>query len=798
MNVSFFVVVFRVLSFTLGVASTKTIRYVLNEESDVGTKVGDLAKDLDIFQSKTNRKSFRFIDQPHINLFNLRAADGQLSVAQRLDREQLCRRSQYCELSLDVVAVHQEKYLLMHVEVDIRDINDNAPKFPVHEMYLEILESASEGTRFPLEVATDEDVGRNYIQTYTISMNEHFIVEVRSVEEGGLYAELVLVKELDREKEDTYSLDITAVDGGIPPLSGILTVKIKVLDINDNTPAFEDSFIKIVLSEDARVGLFLLHLRASDPDEGQNGEVVYGFEENTPLEIKQIFNIDPHMGRLTLAREVDYENREFYELKIIAYDMGVNSAPAQCTVRVDILDVNDNAPVIIIKPQDSDSVTHITESAPVNSCVAFVSTMDRDSGVNGHAHCSLLGHEHFRLQHAYGYTFMIITTSLLDRETFPEYNLTAIATDQGTPPLKTILPFSIQLSDVNDNPPEFTKSLYEVWIEENNLPGVCLTIVQAYDSDVGQNAEITYSVLNIQSNSQILSSNLVSIDPLLGSLYTAMSFNYEQTKDVEVQVLASDGGFPILSKTAMVWVRVVDMNDNAPVIMQPKSINGSAFSYIGLQATTGTPVLQIIAEDADEGLNAQLSFDISEDPNKLFLIDKTSGCIYLKTALNYTVNNSDRELKLTVRVSDHGIPSLQSTVDIHFIVKSHTGPTRESMLTSVEHLERFLTVLEKYSVPLGLCVILVGVSVVATVLAKLMRRRGSYSTNTNMERRALSKEEDMSEAYSNNYAPFFVGRRDTKSHENEFCSSLLSVLWGDAEAKVSVHTELNIHMNIFI
>ena len=151
------------------------------------------------------------------------------------------------------------------------------------------------------------------------------------------------------------------------------------------------------------------------------------------------------------------------------------------------------------------------------------STMDRDSGVNGHAHCSLLGHEHFRLQHAYGYTFMIITTSLLDRETFPEYNLTAIATDQGTPPLKTILPFSIQLSDVNDNPPEFTKSLYEVWIEENNLPGVCLTIVQAYDSDVGQNAEITYSVLNIQSNSQILSSNLVSIDPLLGSLYTAMS-----------------------------------------------------------------------------------------------------------------------------------------------------------------------------------------------------------------------------------------------------------------------------------
>ncbi|XP_076118917.1 protocadherin-18-like [Alosa pseudoharengus] len=445
-------------------------------ESDVGAKVGDLARDLNVFLSNANRRSFRFIDQPYLSLFNLRVTDGQLSVAQRIDREQLCRRSQYCVIPLDVVAVHQEKSFLMHVEVDIRDINDNAPKFPVHEMYVETLESASEGTRFPLEVATDEDIGRNYIQSYTISTNEYFIVEARSGE-GGLYAELVLVKELDREKEDTYNLEITAMDEGIPILSGILTVKIKVLDINDNTPAFEDSFIKITLSESARVGLLLLHLRASDPDEGQNGEVVYGFEEKTPLEIKQIFNIDPHIGRLTLAREVDYEKNNFFDLKIIAYDMGINSVPAQCTVRVDILDANDNAPLIIIKSLDFDSVTYIAESAPVNSFVALVSTMDRDSGVNGHVHCNLLGHQHFRLQHAYEHTFMIVTTSFLDRETLPEYNLTAVATDHGTPPLTTIMTFSIQLRDVNDNPPEFTKSLYEVWIEENNLPGAFLFAV---------------------------------------------------------------------------------------------------------------------------------------------------------------------------------------------------------------------------------------------------------------------------------------------------------------------------------
>ncbi|XP_048094410.1 protocadherin-8-like [Alosa alosa] len=705
----------------------------LKNESDVGAKVGDLARDLDVFLSNANRRSFRFIDQPYLSLFNLRVTDGQLSVAQRIDREQLCCRSQYCVIPLDVVAVHQEKSFLMRVEVDIRDINDNAPKFPVHEMYIETPESASEGTRFPLEVATDEDIGRNYIQSYTISTNEYFIVEARSGEEGGLYAELVLVKELDREKEDTYNLEITAMDEGIPILSGILTVKIKVLDINDNTPAFEDSFIKITLSESARVGLLLLHLRASDPDEGQNGEVVYGFEEKTPLEIKQIFNIDPHIGRLTLAREVDYEKNIFFYLKIIAYDMGINSVPAQCTVRVDILDANDNAPSIIIKSLDFDSVTYIAESAPVNSFVALVSTMDRDSGVNGHVHCNLLGHQHFRLQHAYEHTFMIVTTSFLDRETLPEYNLTAVATDHGTPPLTTIMTFSIQLRDVNDNPPEFTKSLYEVWIEENNLPGAFLCIVQAYDSDVGQNADITYSILNIKSNSQIISSNLVLIDPLLGSLHSATSFNYEQAKDIEVQVLASDGGFPLLSKTTMVWIRVMDVNDNAPVIMQPRSINGSALCYISLEATTVTPVLKIIADDADEGLNAQLTFKLLDNPNDLFFMDQTSGYVYLKTALNESVKNSGGVLRITASVRDN-----------------------------------------------------VAVSVVATVLIKLMRRRGSYSTNSSQDKCALSETEDMFKAHSNTCAPFLGRRQETLSHENEFCNSFFSVFLNDAQTEHQV------------
>lgn len=778
-------VVFRVLSSVVHVASSKTIQYVVNEESDVGTKVGDLAKDLEAFQSNVNQARFRFIDQPYVSLFDLRAADGQLSVAMRLDRELLCRRSQYCLIPLDVIAVNRDNYALIHVEVAVRDINDNAPKFPVPEMYIEIFESAPEGIRFPLEVAKDEDVGRNYIQTYTISSNEHFIVDVLSGEEGGLYAELVLVKELDRENEDTYTLDITALDEGAPPLSGVLTVRIKVLDINDNTPTFENSFIKITLTEEAKVGLLLLHLHASDPDVGQNGEVVYGFEEKTPLEIKQIFNIDPRIGLLTLAREVDYEKRQFYELRLIAYDMGINTVPAQCTVRVDILDVNDNAPIIIIKPLESDGVTYITESAPVNSFVALVSTMDRDSGANGQAHCNLLGHMHFRLQHAYGHTFMIVTTSSLDRETLPEYNLTAIATDHGTPPMKTTMMFSIRLSDVNDNPPEFTKSLYEVWIEENNPPGEFLCIVTAYDSDDGENADITYSIVNIKSNSQIISSNLVTIDPLLGTLHSAMSFNYEQTKDFEVQVLASDGGSPILSKTSMVWVRIIDMNDNYPVIMQPESINGSALSYISLEATMVTPVLKIIADDADDGLNAQLTFELLDDPNELFVIDKASGYVYLTKALGHSVKKPGGMVKITVSVRDNGTPSLCSTLDIHFLVTSSVAAARENMLTSTEHLEHFLAVLEKYSIPLCLFGVLVGATVVASVLIRRTRRRGSYSTNTKLDVCARSETDRIFEAYSNTCAPFLVRRRDTTSHENESCCSLLPVHWADAQTEVS-------------
>ncbi|KAG9349189.1 hypothetical protein JZ751_027632 [Albula glossodonta] len=508
-----------ILFFTLPfVVYSKTKCYVVEEEKDTGTEIGHLGRDLAITLTEDPNTSFRFIDQPNIYLINLRESDGRLTVAQRLDREQLCHRLPRCLILLDVVAVHNGSFHLIHVEIEVRDINDNAPAFPLNDTYMEIPEN-----------------------------------------------------------------------------------------------------------------------------EGINGEVVYGFVEHVPAEIKRIYKIDPHSGHLTLERSVDYENSKYHELKIQAYDLGLNSVPAVCTVTVEILDVNDNAPDIQITPFEFDGIAHISEAAAEGSFVALIRTSDRDSDRNGHVRCILQGHEHFKLQPAYDNAFLILTTAALDRETIPEYNLTVVARDSGSPELRTTRQCTVRLTDENDNPPVFSKSVYEVAIEENNVVGAFLTSVLAYDPDLGQNADITYTLVDENAYDQ-RTSTFVTVDPVSGSVYSSRSFDYELTKEIEARVLVSDAGFPSLSQTTLVRIKVIDKNDNAPRIVHPTLTNGTFFSALPAVASVDIPVLQIIARDDDEGRNAELTYQLLNDRQNIFNLNRQTGNLFLRVVkrrgfYNTTINS---------------------------------------------------------------------------------------------------------------------------------------------------------------
>ncbi|XP_076839438.1 protocadherin-8 [Brachyhypopomus gauderio] len=713
-----------VVIFATTVAIGTTTKYYTYEEDAPGTFIGNLSMDLKIDPSEDPNTSFRFMQEGNSSLIRMRKSDGLLTVAQRIDRERLCQRSTQCLITSDVVVFTKEKFHLIHVEIHVRDINDHSPVFPHDEIQLEVLESVAVGTRFPLDVASDLDVGNNYIQNYQMFQNSNFDIEVRTGEDDMKFVQLVLVKELDRETEDSYTFLVTASDGGSPPKSGSVTVHVKVLDSNDNSPQFEHDILKVELNEDAPVGFFLLRVQALDPDEGQNGDVRYDFAEGVLDDVKSHFDIDPLSGAVTVKSMVDFEARKSYELNIRAYDLGENSVPSTCAVVVEIVDVNDNAPEITIKPMTlmDEGMAYITESAAVESFVALISVTDRDSGANGYVRVSLHGHDHFKLQQAYGDNFMIVTTSALDREKIPEYNLTVIAEDLGSPPFKTFTQYTIRIGDENDNPPLFSKHVYEISVMENKAPGSYIASVVARDPDEAENGKVTYKLLDNEVEG-VLVSSFLSVDSASGTLYTTSSLDYEYVKLIEVTISASDGGSPSLSSTALVKVRIEDENDNAPFITNPALISGSADVLLPYNAPAGYVALRVEARDMDDGVNAELSYTILEDKEMLFSINKHSGDVVLKHSLTFTYGDT---LDIKVRVSDRGRSPLSCTAAVRFVV-SDVEPVENQVMvvleSSYENNGHDVDVSVVVIALLGAVCVMLLVAIVAVALSRRTSRR---------------------------------------------------------------------------
>ncbi|KAL4635744.1 protocadherin-8 [Arapaima gigas] len=660
----------------------KTMKYQTYEEGSPDTVIGNLAKDMSLSHlgAKTN---FRMMKQFNSSVITLRESDGQLTIGERIDREKMCKHTLQCLIAFDVVSFSKEQFKLIHVEVEIKDINDNPPEFPSKESTLEIFENTAVGSRIPLDVAVDEDVGSNYIQSYQISVNSHFTIDVLNRADGVKYAELVLMKELDRETQSSYVLELVATDGGSPSRSGTTTIRIKVKDYNDNSPTFDQNNFSVELLEDAPVGFLLLDLNAVDPDEGSNGEVVYGFGNQVSAEIRQLFKVDRKSGRLTLESPIDFETKKTYELDVQAHDLGPNPIPSICKVIIHVKDVNDNAPEISITPMTSITagIAYITEAAAKDSFVALISTSDRDSGANGQVHCTLYGHDHFKLQQAYEDSYMIVTTAPLDREKIAEYNLTVVAEDLGSPPFKTITQYTVRLSDENDNAPVFSKPVYEVSVVENNAPGAYITTVVARDLDLGHNAKVSYRLSETYIGGSP-ASTFVSLDPATGSLYALRSFNYEVMKQLEIRVQASDGGSPQLHSSAVINLKIVDQNDNAPAITQPALTNGSAEVLLPKNTPSGYIVTQIKADDVDEGVNGELTYKLLKEETALFSINRATGDIYLNREVSFDVNES---LKVSVTVSDNGRPSLTSTATVFFTVVAGAPPSDRSAAKHKNH-----------------------------------------------------------------------------------------------------------------
>ncbi|XP_062836930.1 protocadherin-18 isoform X2 [Anolis carolinensis] len=643
-------------------AAGKTLKYRIYEEQRVGSVIARLSEDVaDVLYRLPNPSAVRFraMQRGSAPLLAVREDNGEISVGAKVDREQLCQKNLNCSIEFDVITLPTEHLQLFHVEVEVLDINDNAPQFSRALIPLEISESAAVGTRIPLDSAFDPDVGDNSLDTYSLSPNDFFTVEVRTRTDGAKYAELIVVKELDRELRSSYELQLTASDNGVPQRTGSSLLKISISDSNDNSPVFQQQTYVIQLPENSRVGTLLIDLNATDPDEGNNGKVVYSFSSHVSSKILETFKMDPERGQLTLLKPVDYETTKSYEIDAQAQDLGPNSIPAHCKIIIKVVDVNDNKPEINLNLMSpgKEEVAYISEKASIETFVALVRVQDKDSGLNGEVVCKLHGHGHFKLQKTYENNYFILTNTTLDREKRSEYSLTVVAEDKGTPSLSTVKHFTVQIVDENDNPPQFQTNRYEIVILENNSPGAYITSVTATDPDLGDNGQVTYTILE----SFILGSSIttyVTIDPSNGAIYALRTFDHEEVNQIAFVVQARDGGTQQLASNTTVVLTIIDENDNAPVIVSPVLHNNTAELSIPKDAENNYRVTRIRAIDRDSGMNSELSCSLASSSEASFFIMDPQTCdIYLNGSIE---SAKSTEWELSVVVQDKGSPQLST------------------------------------------------------------------------------------------------------------------------------------------
>ncbi|XP_030047593.1 protocadherin-10 [Microcaecilia unicolor] len=665
------------------------LQYKVPEEQEPGTVVANIAEELGLDLTKLSERRFR--PAPGSPYLQLNAENGLLLVAERMDREQICRQLASCLLHVEVLL--ENPLELFRVEVELLDVNDNPPSFPHADVAVEISESATPGTRFPLESASDPDVGANALRTYELTPNDYFALDVQTQggasegggDEGGVarVAELVLQRPLDRERQALHRYVLTAVDGGQPPRTGTALLSVRVLDSNDNAPAFAQPVYSVALPETAPPGTLVLQLNATDPDEGPSGEVAYSFGSHLAPRVRELFRLEPRTGRLEVAGRLDFEESAVHQVYVQAKDLGPNAVPAHCKVLVQLLDTNDNAPEITF----STVTEEVSEAAPPGTVVALFSVADRDSDENGRVECELLGAPDlpFRLKPSFKNYYTLVTDGALDREAHDTYSLTVVARDGGSPPLSATRAIQVHVADVNDNSPRFSQPAYDVYVTENNVPGAYIYAVSAADADTGSNAALTYSILecDIQGMSVF---TYVSINAENGYLYALRSFDYEQLKDFAFAVEARDAGTPPQAGNATVRVLVVDQNDNAPAIVSPpQGRNGTIVRQpLPRAAEPGYLVTRVAAVDADSGDNARLTYRLAHgNEGGLFRLDWRSG--ELRTARRVPEKRGDmrqqqqrqRSYELLVEVRDNGQPPLSSSATLQVQVVEGTVGERQ-------------------------------------------------------------------------------------------------------------------------
>uniref|UniRef100_A0A8D0XLD1 Cadherin EGF LAG seven-pass G-type receptor 1 n=1 Tax=Sus scrofa TaxID=9823 RepID=A0A8D0XLD1_PIG len=627
------------------------------ENEPAGTAVLELrAHDPD--EGEAGRLSYQMealFDERSNGYFLIDSDTGLVSTARALDRETKDTHV------LKVSAVDHgspRRSAATYLTVTVSDTNDHSPVFEQSEYRERVRENLEVGYEVLTIRATDGDAPSNANMRYRLLEGAGGVFEID--ERSGVVRTRAVV---DREEEAAYQLLVEANDQGRNPgpLSATATVHIVVEDENDNYPQFSEKRYVVQVPEDVAVNTPVLRVQATDRDQGQNAAIHYSIISGN---LKGQFYLHSLSGSLDVINPLDFEAIREYTLRIKAQDGGrpplINSSGL---VSVQVLDVNDNAPIFVSSPFQA----AVLENVPLGHSVLHIQAVDADAGENARLRYRLVDTASasvgsggagpqdpvpaadfpFQIHNSSGW---ITVCAELDREEVEHYSFGVEAVDHGSPPMSSSASVSITVLDVNDNDPVFTQPAYELRLNEDAAVGSSVLTLRALDRDA--NSVITYQLTGGNTRNRFALSSQSG-----GGLITlALPLDYKQERQYVLAVTASDG---MRSHTAQVFINVTDANTHRPVFQS------SHYTVsVSEDRPVGTSIATIGATDEDTGENARITY-VLEDPVPQFRIDPDTGTIYTVTELDY---EDQAAYTLAITARDNGIPQKSDTTSLEILI----------------------------------------------------------------------------------------------------------------------------------
>ncbi|XP_061179410.1 protocadherin Fat 1-like [Saccostrea echinata] len=564
---------------------------------------------------------------------------GKITLRSSVDRER------QPTIALYVLASDGELSSTATVLVTVLDVNE-PPKFGSTNYHFSIVENTSSGGTVGTVSAADADVGatNGQVRYKILSGNDESYFQVESTS-----VVVTIASPTDYEKFKTALLVIEASDFGSPSLSGICTVIIQILDRNDNTPVFLSSTLQEKVSEDTPLGQWITQVFAFDKDSSENGNNKVSYQSASVVP----FQVDSMSGVVTLMGNLDRETILRFQMVILATDDGAPRRTGTLTLEIVVTDVNDNAPAIT-----GSYLTTVSENVPENFVIFNINGSDVDGDSIGKLKYELASSEmnpNFKIEPNTG---VLQVASPLDRESVDRYDVIIKVSDNGFPTRSTSVTATINIGDVNDNTPTFSKTFYEFLVQEHAVFNTFLRTITATDDDIGSNSELTYQIATYWKGSI----GKFRINEITGDIYTTGVLDREIEDEYRILFRVADDGTPSLSSDVTVKIQISDINDNAPVFQRPE-YSTAIFENLA----TGSKVLQTGALDKDMGDNAAIRYELDISTQDGLRADYYFG-VYGETGGIYLKKRVDRETYekfiLTVVARDSGKPSLSTKVNI--------------------------------------------------------------------------------------------------------------------------------------